>query len=236
MLLDDRRIVLTLEAICWCTAAMVFFQQTDFPSAIAILPVLLAVLIHVEYPPAGSGVGTVAEAVPGLTFEEEHAPHAAEVFDKQGGLLRGHAYVLTFLRKTPASLKQMPRLARLSSGCEAVRSTVHFVAVFAGDDDAGAPQAASTKERRKEGRQAAIKEAAGKDAAPVVLMATDTTGEAWTGYMRKHGCWALPHVFVVDRTGTILWHGQANRRGLVPSLKTIVRQVDEKTIAGRKVE
>ena len=113
MLLDDRRIVLTLEAICWCTAAMVFFQQTDFPSAIAILPVLLAVLIHVEYPPAGSGVGTVAEAVPGLTFEEEHAPHAAEVFDKQGGLLRGHAYVLTFLRKTPASLKQMPRLARM---------------------------------------------------------------------------------------------------------------------------
>ena len=35
MLLDDRRIVLTLEAICWCTAAMVFFQQTDFPRAMA---------------------------------------------------------------------------------------------------------------------------------------------------------------------------------------------------------
>ena len=49
MLLDDRRIVLSLEAICWCTAAMVFFQQTDFPSAIAILPLLMAVLIHVEY-------------------------------------------------------------------------------------------------------------------------------------------------------------------------------------------
>ena len=90
MLLDDRRIVLTLEAICWCTAAMVFFQQTDFPSAIAILPLLMAVLIHVEYPPAGSGVGTVAEAAPGLTFEEDHAKHAAEVFDKEGGLLRGH--------------------------------------------------------------------------------------------------------------------------------------------------
>jgi hypothetical protein len=116
MLLDDRRIVLTLEAICWCTAAMVFFQQTDFPSAIAILPLLMAVLIHVEYPPAGSGVGTVAEAAPGLTFEEDHAKHAAEVFDKEGGLLRGHAYVLTFLRKTPGSLKQMPRLARMPRG------------------------------------------------------------------------------------------------------------------------
>ena len=57
-------------------------------------------------------------------------------------------------------------------------------------------------------------------------MATDTTGVAWDRYMRKHSCWALPHVFVVDRTGTILWHGQSNRRGLVPSLKTIVRQVD----------
>ena len=236
MLLDDRRIVLSLEAICWCTAAMVFLQQTDFPSAIAILPLLMAVLIHVEYPPPGSGVGALAEAAPDLTFEEEHAKYGAEVFDKEGGLLKGHAYVLTFLRKTPASLKQMPRLARLSSGCEKVRSTVHFVAVFAGDDDAGAPQVASKKEQRKAARRDDAKLAAGMDAAPVVLMATDTTGEVWKRYMRKHGCWALPHCFVVDRTGTILWHGQANRRGLVPSLKTIVRQVDEKTIAGRKGE
>ena len=225
MLLDDRRIVLTLEAICWCTAAMVFFQQTDFPRAIAILPLLMAVLIRVEYPPPGRGVGAVAEAVPGLTFEEDHAKHAAGLFDKDGGLLRGHAYVLTFLRRTPASLKQMPRMARLSSGCEKVRATLHFVAVFAGDDDAGGPQAAAKKGQRKEGRQALTKEAAGKDATPGVLMATDTTGAAWDRYMRKHSCWALPHVFVVDRTGTILWHGQSNRRGLVPSLKTIVRQV-----------
>ena len=168
MLLDDRRIVLTLEAICCCTAAMVFFQLTDFPRAIAILPLLMAVLIRVEYPPPGRGVGAVAEAVPGLTFEEYHAKHAAGLFDKDGGLLRGHAYLLTFLRRTPASLKQMPRIARtlhtapttdqvaggrsatdtraslaldtgLSSGCEKVRATLHFVAVFAGDDDAGAP-------------------------------------------------------------------------------------------------
>ena len=236
MLLDDRRIVLTLEAICWCTAAMVFFQQTDFPRAMAILPLLMGVLIRVEYPPPGRGVGAAAEAVPGLTFEEDHAKHAAGLFDKEGALLRGHAYVLTFLRRTPASLKQMPRMARLSSGCEKVRATLHFVAVFAGDDDAGGPQAAAKKGQRKEGRQAPTKEAAGKDATPGVLMATDTTGVAWERYMRKHSCWALPHVFVVDRTGTILWHGQSNRRGLVPSLKTIVRQVDERTIAGRKAE
>ena len=49
-------------------------------------------------------------------------------------------------------------------------------------------------------------------------MATDTTGVAWERYMRKHSCWALPHVFVVDRTGTILWHGQSNRRGLLLTL------------------
>jgi len=77
---------------------------------------------------------------------------------------------------------------------------------------------------------------AGKAVSPAVLWATDTKGEVWRRYMRKHGCWALPHVFVVDRTGMILWHGQANRRGLVPALKTVVRQVDEKTIAGRKGE
>ena len=173
MLLDDRRIVLTLEAICWCTAAMVFFQQTDFPRAMAILPLLMGVLIRVEYPPPGRGVGAAAEAVPGLTFEEDHAKHAAGLFDKEGALLRGHAYVLTFLRRTPASLKQMPRMARLSSGCEKVRATLHFVAVFAGDDDAGGPQAAAKKGQRKEGRQAPTKEAAGKDATPGVLMATN---------------------------------------------------------------
>ena len=54
MLLDDRRIVLTLEAICWCTAAMVFFQQTDFPRAMAILPLLMGVLMALPIPFPGT--------------------------------------------------------------------------------------------------------------------------------------------------------------------------------------
>ena len=117
MLLDDRRIVLTLEAICWCSAALVFFQQTDFPSAISILPFLMGVLIHIEYPPAGRGVGTVADAAPDLLFEDEHSKHGPAVFDKEGGLLRGHAYVLTFLRKTSAATTQTPSLNNPSPNC-----------------------------------------------------------------------------------------------------------------------
>ena len=110
-----------------------------------------------------------------------------------------------------------------------------------GGDGQGAPPSATNKEQREEQRKAAITAkgsagVAGKDASPAVLTATDTTEEVWRRYMHKHGCWALPHVFVVDRTGTILWHGQVNRRGLVPALKTVVRQVDEKTITGRKGE
>ena len=44
-------------------------------------------------------MGAVAEAVPGLTFEEYHAKHAAGLFDKDGGLLRGHAYGVEALRE-----------------------------------------------------------------------------------------------------------------------------------------
>ena len=106
MLLDDRRTVLALEAICWCTAAIVFLLQTDFPSALCALPLLMGVLIRVEYPPLGRGVGTVADAAPGLLFEDER--HGTAVFGKEGGLLRGHAYVLTFLRKTSAAANSQP--------------------------------------------------------------------------------------------------------------------------------
>ena len=79
MLLDDRRIVLSLEAICWCTAAMVFLQQTDFPSAIAILPLLMAVLIHVEYaPPAPHSASRSAcrSACHSTASCEPHSPHS----------------------------------------------------------------------------------------------------------------------------------------------------------------
>ena len=110
MLLDDRRIVLTLEAICGCTTAMVFLQQTDFPSALCILPLLMGVLIRMEYPPVGSGVGAVAESMPDLVFEDER--HGAAVLGKEGGLLPGHAYVLTFLRKTSAAPPAPARLPR----------------------------------------------------------------------------------------------------------------------------
>ena len=110
MLLDDRRIVLTLEAICGCTTAMVFLQQTDFPSALCILPLLMGVLIRMEYPPVGSGVGAVAESMPDLVFEDER--HGAAVLGREGGLLPGHAYVLTFLRKTSAAPPAPARLPR----------------------------------------------------------------------------------------------------------------------------
>ena len=220
MLLDDRRLVLALEAICWCTAAMVFMEQTDLPRALASLPAMIAMLIRVEYPPPGRGVGTPAEALtPGVRFEDER--HSA-VLGKKGELLRDHAYVLTFLRKNKQCLQVMPRIHRLAGGCDKMRSTVHFVALTPLDDEV------VTVSRKAKGMPK------GKDAVQAVLPAVDTTGDAWLGYINKHSCWALPHVFVVDRKGTIIWHGQANRRGLVPAIKTIVKQVDEKTMIGRK--
>ena len=38
MLLDDRRIVLALEAVCWITALLVFLDHTDLPAAMAVIP------------------------------------------------------------------------------------------------------------------------------------------------------------------------------------------------------
>ena len=54
--------------------------------------------------------------------------------------------------------------------------------------------------------------------------------------MRRHGAMSMPHVFVVDSEGTITWHGQVNRRGLVPAIKAVVGQVDPKRVASRKAE
>ena len=88
MLLDDRRIVLALEAICWCAAGLVFLGDTDLPRAIAILPVLLGVLIRIEYPPPGRGVGARAAAAANMSFDDER--HCS-LLSKQGELLHDHS-------------------------------------------------------------------------------------------------------------------------------------------------
>lgn len=223
MLLDDRRIVLALEAVCWITALLVFLDHTDLPAAMAVIPAMLGVIIRIEYPPPGSGVGKPADALPGLRFEDEKQRPA---LGADGALLPGHAYVLTFLRKTPGALKHMPRMHRLASGCANVRKTVHFVAITPEED--GAAQA--------RGRKASKAGKATDALASALAPALDTTKAAWMNYMHKHGAMTMPHVFVVDGAGTILWHGQCNRRGLVPAIKKVVGQVDPKNIVGGKGE
>ena len=221
MLLDDRRIVLALEAVCWGLTVLVLLQQNDsLPRAMAVVPLMLGVLIRMEYPPPGRGVGKRGEALPEIVLDDE--TQRSSIMGTEGQLLRGHAYVLTFLRKTPAALQHMPRMHRLAKGCLAVRSSVHFLAIVP-EDDSGADIRES-----KAGR------AASKDTP--VMAAVDKAGTGWQNYMRKHGAMSLPHTFVVNSEGVIMWHGQINRRGLVPALKAVVSQVDPKHVASRKAE
>ena len=222
MLLDDRRIVLALEAVCWGATVLILLQQHDsLPRALAVMPLLLGMLIRMEYPPPGRGVSKPGEALSELVLDNEK--RRSSMMGADGQLLRGHAYVLTFLRKTPAAMQHMPRMHRLAKGCEQVRSSVHFLAITPGDDDA-----AEQIKESKAGR------AASKDTP--VMAAVDSAGTAWQNYMRRHGARSLPHVFVVNSEGTITWHGQVNRRGLVPAIKAVVSQVDPKHVTSRKVE
>lgn len=49
--------------------------------------------------------------------------------------------------------------------------------------------------------------------------------------MSKWGSRVVPHAFVVDQGGTIIWHGQINRKGLIEATKTVMTAAATPTLA-----
>ncbi len=46
--------------------------------------------------------------------------------------------------------------------------------------------------------------------------------------MERYRCYVLPHAFIVNQEGTIVWHGQVNRKGLIPSFKSVLLESAER--------
>jgi len=174
------------------------------------MPCLIAVFLMLEYPPPGSGVGKVAAKLPKMDFVIGSAPAG------EGTLLAGTVYVLIFWRDSRACSKCLPKLERLKRHCAAITDKVHFVLISS--------DTLST-----------LRNFAKKWEGQVTMpLCHDAANEAAAAYLGEHGVLALPHAFIVDVTGKIVWHGNANSKHMTRAMQPAMLQLKDGVAQGRK--
>ena len=196
---------------------------------LSVFPFFFACYLHLEYPPPGNGVGKAAGPLPklqqvvaaGSTSKSKSAaakegkdakdgskaakpqPPQLPPLGKDGALLAGHAYVITFFNTSPACLKPLIKVDKLHRNISACKDWLHLVLI-------------SHEEEAK--LKGLLKRLGG------LPIAADPSGEATTNYLVEHSAYVAPHVFVVGLDGIILWHGQINRKELISTIADLIRQ------------
>lgn len=197
--------------LCCCFAAAALYHGQYGHPAVCALPLLLLVVIMMEYPPPGRGVGQPAAPLAKLKRITGTLPLG------EGGVLEaGCAYTIIFWRGTRPGQKVLGKLERLWRHCEAATSdakggSMKFVIV---SDDP-----------RKQLQQLAKK----WETQLTIPIAHDESGEASKAYVTRHQVLVLPQVFVVGPEGHINWHGHATNRGMTPAIVNVTKQL----VAGR---
>lgn len=217
----QKRMHLAAEAVCLASSAYLFFEKKEEGLApLAVTPLLMILIIYLENPPPGLGTGQPAEPLPGLKFLKLRCPEKQAGPPVQlgpgGALLPGHAYIFVFWRHTKSCIKTIPRVQTIANRVRAVPK-VH-VALICRDDFDG------------------LDSWVGRSRGLTAPVAHDTEAKAHANYMVKWDARVVPHAFVVDRRGTILFHGQVNRRGLLDAVKTIMLEAPAKPAAAGKAE
>ena len=181
------------------------------------------IYFRLEHPPPGAGVGAVAGALPSL----EMLPQAKKTAKKQrtgkteavaalpppvlgadGALERGRAYVVIFFNPSPGCVKALPKVEAMARRIHAAAgSWFHTVLVSASS-------------------RAELDGFNERWAGRMVPMAHDATAAAYEAYIERFGVLIVPHAFVIDRSGTILWHGQSNRRELSSSVVSLIKEYE----------
>lgn len=217
---------------------MLFFGDDDVMMAASCFPLFAVLLIHLQFPAPGNGVGKQAGALPGLKFffgtakvKRKRAPRstppadatsvatkAEPIADKEmlpplgkgGELLPNHAYVVVFFSMTRGSVNALPKVDKLALQLAAAAKSWFHVVLVTNVHASSTPEQIEwfAINKRMEGL------------APVAL---DLSGEAYEQWMSAHNCWISPQAFVVDESGTIVWHGQSNRSALSNTCAKILK-------------
>ena len=219
-----RTVVVCCSGLTLCAAALVankWFDNKWFApfgvedsnslAALAALPMLVAIILYVQYPAPGRGVGKAAPPLGAI----KKVGAIALPFSSAGALQPGHGYCIVFwMSSMPQCLQRIESVCRV---CAASSDLLHFVMVSA-DEPSELIRFTSMKMRMK-----------GQGLKPLTLtFAADASGEAMDNYMHGFGERGVPHAFVVGTDGVITWHGHPNRPDLIEHLRAVMVSLPEK--------
>jgi hypothetical protein len=209
---------------CWMGAVAMFFFPpellSDVPGQVlAALPFLVGLLVYIENPPPGAGVGKAAGSLGnGLKFvsppgkgTEQAKLCAPPPLSADGMPLPGHVYIIVFFSTSRATLKAAAKVDAIARRLSAAGVRAHIHTLLVSRD---AFQSLENVSKHWKDR-----------ATPI---AHDASQEASANYISAHRAWAQPHAFVVDKQGTIAWHGQINRKELLTVVADLLRDEMQK--------
>eukprot|EP00965_Chrysotila_dentata_P252188 6210542-Pleurochrysis_carterae.AAC.2 len=204
------------QLLCAVAAALIAAGVVEeLPPAAAAIPLLFAAYLAFEYPPPGAGVGKPAPPLSNTKLIGEDTVQ----LDNKGTLLPGHVYIVVFWRSSKQCIRALPRLERLWRRCAAVLPKKASMLLVA---DRGETEA---------GLAAFLKRWEGQITMSLLL---DQAGEAEVEYIHRFDVLSLPHAFVVSPQGTIVWHGNANLKGLIQATEALLSRCVAETDSGTK--
>ncbi len=131
------RTVLFAEALCAFAAFYLLFGPPIYSDTslrpLACIPFLFGMLLYIEYPPPGKGVGKEAAALPDMRPVPVSRADAQLPLGDGGSLLPGHGYVLIFYRNTAGCAKTLGRIEGLNKRARALAGSKVHVAIVSRD-------------------------------------------------------------------------------------------------------
>ena len=190
--------------------------NSDFPSlhpALAIIPAMLAILLRIEFPPPGKGVGKLAPPLPAKIscLLGSKPPPLAE----KNLPLAGHGYVLVFWRNTSSCLKALKQVERVWLKCSESHLPLHFILVCRDDREIVEEQAKAFSKSQRAGRR-------------MVSIVHDADMQFTRSFLMAFSAVVLPHAFVIGSDGKIIWHGQTSRKPFVVAVGQVLAILDKK--------
>jgi hypothetical protein len=205
------------------TVGMLFFLPPKIellpgaPSRVlAVFPFFVGLLLYIENPPPGAGVGKAAGSLgkrlscvspSGAEATSEQAKHCAPPpLSADGTPLQGHAYLIVFFSTSRAVLKAAAKTDAIARRITAAGARGRIHPLLVSRDPLPALEAVSKHWKDR-----------------VTPIAHDASQEASANYITAHKAWAQPHAFVVGTQGTVVWHGQINRKELTTHIGDLLR-------------
>ena len=175
---------------------------------LAVLPALVALLLFMEYPAPGHGVGLPAAPLGGLELLQGDLP----LEKKDGALLLGHVYIVVWFKNDKGGRRGMRPVETVHRKLGS-HAKVHLLAVPLMAKDAATAFVAQWKRTL------------------TLPIAHDPAGTATASYVTAHGQSSpflpsvMPLAFVVGPDGVIRWQGHPNRKAFAASALDTVRGV-----------